>query len=41
MRRRYRRLLREEITETVTIPDDIDEEIRFLLSTLSMSGDSR
>jgi hypothetical protein len=35
MRRRYRRLLREEITETVARPDDIDDEIRFLVSTLS------
>jgi DNA-directed RNA polymerase specialized sigma24 family protein len=35
MRRRYRRLLREEITETVARPNDIDDEIRFLVSTLS------
>jgi RNA polymerase sigma-70 factor (ECF subfamily) len=35
MRRKYRRLLREEISETVCTPKDIDEEIRFLFSTLS------
>jgi RNA polymerase sigma-70 factor (ECF subfamily) len=35
MRRRYRHLMREEIAETVSNPQDIDEEIRFLLSVLS------
>jgi DNA-directed RNA polymerase specialized sigma24 family protein len=35
MRRRYRRLLRAEISETVSEPDEIDDELRFLLSTLS------
>jgi len=35
MRRRYRSLLREEIADTVAAPDEIDEEIKFLASTLS------
>jgi RNA polymerase sigma-70 factor (ECF subfamily) len=35
MRRRYRDLLRGEIAETVSHSDEIDDEIRFLLSTLS------
>jgi DNA-directed RNA polymerase specialized sigma24 family protein len=34
-RKKYRALLRAEIAETVTTPDEIDDEIRFLLSTLS------
>jgi len=34
MRRKYRRLLREEITDTVSTPDEIDDEIRFLVSAL-------
>ena len=36
MRRRYRALLRAEIAATVSTPTEIDEEIRFLLSTLSV-----
>jgi RNA polymerase sigma-70 factor (ECF subfamily) len=35
LRRRYRELLRAEITGTVDAPDQIDDEIRFLLATLS------
>jgi RNA polymerase sigma-70 factor (ECF subfamily) len=35
MREKYRQLLREEITETVSTTDEIDEEIRFLVSRLS------
>jgi DNA-directed RNA polymerase specialized sigma24 family protein len=35
MRRKYRNILRAEIAETVSTPEEIDEEIRFLLSTLS------
>jgi len=35
MRRRYRALLRAEIAETVTEPEEIDEEIRFLMSRLA------
>jgi DNA-directed RNA polymerase specialized sigma24 family protein len=35
MRRRYRTLLREQIAETVAEPEEIDEEIRFLLKVLS------
>jgi RNA polymerase sigma factor (sigma-70 family) len=34
MRRRYRDLLREEIAHTVAGPDEIDDEIRYLLSCL-------
>jgi len=35
MRQKYRRLLREEITATVSTVDEISEEIRFLVSRLS------
>ena len=35
LRRRYRELLRAEITRTVESPDQIDDELRFLLTTLS------
>jgi len=35
IRRAYRQLLREEIAQTVSTPEETDEEIRFLLSTLS------
>lgn len=35
MRRKYRQLLREEIAETVSTKEEVDEEIRFLISTLS------
>ena len=35
MRRKYRTLLRAEIAETVETPEEVDAEIRFLLSTLS------
>jgi len=35
MRRRYRDLLREEIAQTVDGPDEVDEEIRDLFTTLS------
>lgn len=34
LRGRYRRLLREEIAQTVASPEEIDEEIRYLLSCL-------
>jgi RNA polymerase sigma factor (sigma-70 family) len=34
IRRKYRRQLREEIAQTVSTPEEVDEEIRFLLSTL-------
>jgi len=34
LRRRYRELLRREIAQTVACPEDIDEEIRYLLSCL-------
>jgi RNA polymerase sigma-70 factor (ECF subfamily) len=35
MRRRYRKLLREEIGATVSTPEQTDDEIRFLLAALS------
>jgi DNA-directed RNA polymerase specialized sigma24 family protein len=35
MRNRYRELLRAEIADTVSTPEEIDEEIHFLLSVLS------
>jgi DNA-directed RNA polymerase specialized sigma24 family protein len=35
IRRRYRSLLRAEIAESVSGPEEIDEELRFLLSILS------
>lgn len=34
LRRRYRELLRDEIAQTVAGPEEIDEEIRYLLSCL-------
>lgn len=35
LRQRYRRLLRELIAETVATPDEVEEELRYLLTTLS------
>ena len=35
MRRRYRSLLRAEIAESVSRPEEVDEELRFLFSILS------
>jgi RNA polymerase sigma-70 factor (ECF subfamily) len=34
MRRRYGKLLREEIAATVASAEEVDEEIRFLLTIL-------
>ena len=34
LRRRYRQLLRDEIAQTVAGPEEIDEEIQYLLSCL-------
>ena len=34
LRRRYRQLLRDEIAQTVASPEEIDDEIRYLLSCL-------
>jgi RNA polymerase sigma-70 factor (ECF subfamily) len=36
MRRRYRELLREEISQTVAGPDEIEDEIRNLFATLEL-----
>lgn len=41
LRRRFRELLREEIRHTVEDPAEIDEEISFLLATVSASGAGR
>jgi DNA-directed RNA polymerase specialized sigma24 family protein len=38
MRRRYKEILYAEVSETVSTAEEIEEEIRFLLSTLSGSG---
>jgi hypothetical protein len=35
MRRKYRALLRAQIAETVSTPEQTDDEIRFLVATLS------
>ena len=35
MRQRYRRILRDEIAQTVSHPADVEAELRFLLSALS------
>jgi RNA polymerase sigma-70 factor (ECF subfamily) len=35
LRRRYRELLRSEIADTVSAPEETDDEIRFLMSALS------
>ena len=37
MRRRYRELLRQEITQTVASPNDVDDEIRRLFETLAQA----
>lgn len=34
LRRRFRELLREEVATTVSRPEEVDDEIRFLISTL-------
>ena len=34
LRRRYRQLLRDEIAQTVSGPEEIDDELRYLLSCL-------
>jgi len=38
MRQRYRQLLRDEVSQTVATPGDIDAEIRHLLAALAMHG---
>ena len=35
LRQRFRELFREEVAQTVTTPADVDEEIRYLLSSVS------
>lgn len=41
LRRRFRDLLRDEIRHTVEDPAEIDEEISFLLATVSATGSGR
>jgi RNA polymerase sigma factor (sigma-70 family) len=36
LRRRFGKLLREEVADTVAAPEDADDELRYLLSVLSM-----
>lgn len=38
LRQRYRQLLREEVAQTVALPDDIDQELRHLLAALSQTA---
>ncbi len=33
LRQRYRQLLRAEVAHTVENPEDVDDELRFLIST--------
>ena len=35
LRKRHREILREEIAQTVTSPEDVDDEIRYLITLLS------
>jgi RNA polymerase sigma-70 factor (ECF subfamily) len=35
MRQRYGDLLRQEIANTVSAPEDVDEEVRYLISVIS------
>jgi RNA polymerase sigma factor (sigma-70 family) len=35
LRQRYRQLLRDEIAHTIAVPDEVDEEMRYLFSILS------
>ena len=41
LRRRFRDLLRQEIEDTVADPADVDDEIRFLITTLATAEGSR
>src|SRR5262245_9200112 len=38
LRKRYRQLVREEISHTITDPSEIDEELRYLVARLSEQG---
>ena len=35
LRQRYRELLREEIAHTVTSPDEVEDELRYLFEVVS------
>ena len=41
LRRRYRELLREEISETVLTPGDVNDEIRNLFTVFSTESRNR
>jgi RNA polymerase sigma factor (sigma-70 family) len=38
LRQRFRTLLREEVAQTVAVPDEIDEELRYLCAVLATSA---
>jgi hypothetical protein len=38
LRRRYRKLLRAEIAQTVAAPGEVDEELRHLFAVLGKAG---
>jgi hypothetical protein len=40
MRQRYRSLLRDEVSQTVEDPADVDDEIRYLCASLATGTDS-
>lgn len=39
MRQRYRQLLRSEVAETVEHPNEVDEELRYLVAALAARGE--
>src|SRR5215472_18376530 len=41
LRKRYREALRAEIAETVSEPDQVQEEIRYLLAVIARSSENR
>ena len=41
LRKRYREALRAEISETVSEPDQVQEEIRYLLAVIARSSENR
>ena len=40
LRQRYRQLLREEVAETLARPEDVDDELRYLVAALA-AGEQR
>jgi len=39
MRQRYRSLLRDEVSQTVADPADVDDEIRYLCASLATASE--